>query len=110
MLAAIKRSEAAAVVVYKLDRLSRSQKDTLGAVPGRGVLLDRHQPHGRAGQHVPQQFRQTLGSPEVYSVNCGLRACLISQRVRIGEIAEHSNHLTVSYDPIRLSDARAYAK
>ena len=29
MLAAIKRSEAAAVVVYKLDRLSRSQKDTL---------------------------------------------------------------------------------
>ena len=29
MLEAIKRGEAAAVVVYKLDRLSRSQKDTL---------------------------------------------------------------------------------
>lgn len=25
-------------------------------------------------------------------------------------IAEHSNHLTVSYEPIRLSDALAYAK
>ena len=25
-------------------------------------------------------------------------------------IAEHSNHLTESYAPIRLSDARAYAK
>ena len=29
MLDAVKRGEASAVVVYKLDRLSRSQKDTL---------------------------------------------------------------------------------